>query len=80
MLGIFAQALTMRSEPGVLAFYGDHLPSFPAAFAALGFRDRDSDYVIWSPQVNEGRRRDLAAHELQAAILDATSAATELTK
>jgi len=76
MLGILAEALTARGAPGVLAFYGDHLPSFPAAFAALGFRDRQSDYVIWSPPAGEGRRRDLAAHELPAAIMAAMSAAT----
>jgi hypothetical protein len=75
MLGIFAEALTAHQAPGVLAFYGDHLPSFPAAFAALGFQDRRSDYLIWRPQGPEGRRRDLAAHELPAAILDAMRAA-----
>jgi phosphoglycerol transferase MdoB-like AlkP superfamily enzyme len=76
MLRILCETLAAGDKSGLLAFYGDHLPSFPAAFAALGFRDRRSDYVIWSPQAGAARRRDLAAHELPAAILDALGAAT----
>lgn len=31
----------------LLAVYGDHQPSLPKAFAALGFEDERTDYVLW---------------------------------
>lgn len=31
---------------GLLAFWGDHLPSFPASFAEFGFADPRTDYLI----------------------------------
>jgi hypothetical protein len=66
---------TLRSGgDGLLAAYGDHLPSLPDAFAALGFADSATDYIIWSPRGGAGARRDLDAHELPAAILAARAA------
>jgi hypothetical protein len=60
----------LRGDPGVLAFYGDHLPNLPAAFARLEFRDTRSDYVIWRPGGSGGSRRDLTACRLSRAIWD----------
>jgi hypothetical protein len=66
---------TLRAgEGGLLAAYGDHLPSLPRAFAALNFTDSATDYTIWSPQGGAGARRDLAAHELPDAIWAARTA------
>ena len=60
---------------GVLAFYGDHLPSFPATFKQLGLQDTRSDYLIWrggkADLDNGAPATDLQAHDLSAAILQA---------
>ncbi len=71
MVRIISDALRLRPEPGVLAFYGDHLPSFPSTFAQLGFTDQDTDYLVWRSDGGAARHRDLPAHGLHAAILDA---------
>ncbi len=72
MLGTLAAAL---DAGGVLAFYGDHLPSFPASFAHLGLHDLRSDYLLWRGGAGlrsaTGRRQDLDAHALCEAILQA---------
>jgi hypothetical protein len=71
MLGILTDALRISGDMSLLAFYGDHLPGFPAAFAELGFRDKQSDYVIWRAGGASALRRDLTAHDLSQAILNA---------
>ena len=63
MLRILIDGLEQRRADAVLGFYGDHLPSLPRSFAALGFDDWRSDYAIWT-QGGEPHRQDLAAHEL----------------
>ncbi len=71
MLGTISDALA-AGPGGLLAAYGDHLPSLPAAYRALGFSDIATDYVIWRADgTGAGARRDIAAHELPAAILAA---------
>jgi phosphoglycerol transferase MdoB-like AlkP superfamily enzyme len=60
-----------RHRPSLLGFYGDHLPSLPAAFDALRFEDNRTDYLIWRSETATPRRRDLAAHELPDALLAA---------
>jgi phosphoglycerol transferase MdoB-like AlkP superfamily enzyme len=73
-LPILTQALQRRSgQPGagrgVLAFYGDHQPSLPKAFSALGFDDLRTDYFIWrSDGLGAGERRDIEAVALGAAV------------
>lgn len=62
-------------EGDVFAFYGDHLPSFPASFRALDLADTRSDYAILrtssaSPAAR-GPRKDLYAHALGDAVLAA---------
>jgi hypothetical protein len=56
---------------GILALYGDHLPSLPDAFEALDFTGTDTDYAIWDSRGGDGARRDLKAHEFPAALLAA---------
>jgi len=69
MLGHLTEALSERA--GMCAFYGDHLPSLPATFAACGFDEISTDYAIWHPDAATPVRRDLAAHELSDAIFEA---------
>jgi hypothetical protein len=76
MLRILIGGLEDRRSDAVLAFYGDHLPSLPRAFAQLGFDDWRSDYAIWS-RGGRPQRRDLAAHELGCAVVEAALQVTE---
>ena len=71
MLGTIANELSAHGGPGLCAFYGDHLPSFPGAFPALGFNETSSDYLIWHSQGGLALRHDLPAHELSGAIQSA---------
>src|SRR5215475_10271425 len=70
MLQILAEGLTERGGNGMLAFYGDHLPSFPRAFHYFGFNDLHSDYVIWPGHAGASQRVDIAAHRLGSAVVD----------
>jgi hypothetical protein len=72
MIQILVDGLARRGDEAVLGFYGDHLPSLPREFARLGFDDWRSDYAIWSAD-GISRRRDLAAHELGRAIVEAAA-------
>jgi hypothetical protein len=71
MLRILIAGLEERQSDALLGFYGDHLPSLPRAFAHFGFDDWRSDYAIWSRSGEGPLRRDLAAHELGRAVVDA---------
>ncbi|MFZ2006956.1 MAG: LTA synthase family protein [Stellaceae bacterium] len=72
MIQILLDGLARRGDGAVLGFYGDHLPSLPREFARRGFDDWRSDYAIWSAD-GVSRRRDLAAHELGRALIQATT-------
>ena len=69
MLRILIDGLEDRRSDAILGFYGDHLPSLPAAFAHLGFDDWRSDYAIWSSAGGPAIRCDLAAHELGGEVV-----------
>jgi hypothetical protein len=56
--------------PALLALYGDHLPSFPAAFSALGFTEPRTDYLIWHRGGGPRVRCDLAAHQFGDVLLE----------
>jgi len=71
LLGTIADAMRESGGPGLCAFYGDHLPSFPEAFPALGFHETSSDYLIWHSQGGLALQQDLPAHELSGAIASA---------
>lgn len=36
-----------QQKPSCFCFYGDHVPSIPAAYQALQFENSQSDYFIW---------------------------------
>lgn len=69
--------LTEQMTPdGIVAFYGDHLPSFPSSFQQLGMQDTSTDYVIWRARKKENdqsqsNRCAIQAHQLGEAILQA---------
>jgi phosphoglycerol transferase MdoB-like AlkP superfamily enzyme len=71
MLARITAAMSRQSSPGLLAFFGDHLPSLPTPFAKLGFAETSTDYFLWRNGEGQAPRRDCAAHELQGAILGA---------
>jgi hypothetical protein len=77
MLG--ALAATLRAQPGLpgwLALYGDHQPSMPALFAAMGFDSRHTNHLVWSTRPGGARvTRDLAADGLAGALLGAMGGA-----
>src|SRR3954470_10496174 len=75
MLQILIGELERRGRPAVVAFYGDHLPSLPRAFAHFGFAETSADYVIWNGD-SAAKRRDIPAHRLGQAVI-ATAAFTE---
>jgi hypothetical protein len=74
MLQILMNGLDRQEHDGVLAFYGDHLPSLPHAFRHFGFDEEGSDYVLWRGDASPARRLDLPAHGLTGMIIDALHA------
>ena len=46
MLRTLSNFLATEFGDGLLAFWGDHLLSFPASFAEFGFADPRTDYLI----------------------------------
>ncbi len=75
MLGALRQTLQQSSRPGVLAFYGDHVPIMPSVYAALHEPDGSTDFFVWRSDRAEprsaGTRMNLPAHELGAQVLAA---------
>ncbi len=74
MLQILMAGMARRRPEGLMGFYGDHLPSLPAAFEHFGFAEWASDYVLWPGGELPARRRDLPAHKLPGLILDTLAA------
>ena len=74
MLHVLMNGLGRQGHAGVLAFYGDHLPSLPHAFRHFGFDEAGSDYVLWRGDASPTRQLDLPAHGLTGMIVDALRA------
>ncbi|WP_428484558.1 LTA synthase family protein [Rhodopila sp.] len=47
---VMTDALRAAPGRGLLLAYGDHQPSLPGLFAALGHRDTMTDYVLWDAE------------------------------
>ena len=71
MLQILLSGLERRHYEGVLAFYGDHLPSLPHIFRHFAFDEGDSDYVVRHGAALHSRQIDLPAHRLPQIIIEA---------
>jgi hypothetical protein len=69
MLGMLTRSFNGHTAEGLLAMYGDHLPSFPRTFESLGFRDNRSDYLVWRAGAGTAVRRDINAQDLSEIIL-----------
>lgn len=54
---------------GMLAAYGDHQPSLPEAFRALGLEEDSTDYAVWVRDGAPGMAQDVRAEDLPAAVL-----------
>ena len=70
MLDILVEGMERRGRDGVLAFYGDHLPSLPRAFDHFGFEEWASDYVLWPGAATPARQLDLPVYQLPQLIKD----------
>jgi len=71
MLQILLSGLERRDYGGVLAFYGDHLPSLPQVFRHFAFSEGDSDYVVRHGAALHSRQIALPAHRLPQIIIGA---------
>jgi hypothetical protein len=71
MLGDLAELLRSRQRPGLLCWFGDHVPSLPKVYDDLRFTDARTDYLIWSGSGGEVPALDLSAHDLPEALLAA---------
>ena len=69
-LGRIRNALRARSRPYVLVFYGEHLPSMPGVYEALGAPDGKTNYFIESRTEMDRRVIDLDIAELPERVLD----------
>jgi hypothetical protein len=67
--------LCQAGAPGWLALYGDHQPSMPALFDAIGFTGRQTDYLVWhAGQYSPGTTLNLSADALAVRLLEAMRA------
>jgi hypothetical protein len=70
MLKILMDGMAENRSNGILAFYGDHLPSLPRAFEHFDFDEWGSDYVLWRGDPLPSQRLDLPAYRLPGVIID----------
>ena len=75
MLGELRESLAGRQRESVLCFFGDHVPSMPSVYDAVGLADGRTDYLVWRSCGGAGEERDLAAHQLGAVLVETTLAA-----
>ncbi|KJV05521.1 LTA synthase family protein [Methylocucumis oryzae] len=66
-----------QQQPGVLCWYGDHVPIMPNIYSLFGESDGDTDYFIWHSS-NQGRyppapAQTIAIHELAQRLLSCCS-------
>jgi hypothetical protein len=70
MLGALSDALRTHHPEALLCWFGDHVPSMPAVYAATGFDDGRSDYLVWSPGGHGGPALDTTAERLGGLVLE----------
>jgi len=76
MLGELSGMLAHHPRDGLLCWFGDHVPSMPRVYAATGYKDGRTDYLLWRDRVGVVERRDLGVEDLASALLDAAGLAT----
>ncbi|MFD2264580.1 LTA synthase family protein [Lacibacterium aquatile] len=70
MLGQLADFLEAEDRGGLLAYYGDHLPSFPHIFKAADIRSTDTRYLLWQQSIQSGEDVPLSAARLGQQMRD----------
>jgi hypothetical protein len=70
-LGRLLQHLSLRDRPTVLCFYGEHLPSMPRVYDALGLPDGRTDYFLFDTREPMAKREDLRVENMANLILRA---------
>jgi hypothetical protein len=70
-LGRLRRELAQRARPTILCFYGEHLPSMPNVYDALGMPDGRTDYFLEVPTLDVRVPRDIAVWELSLMLLEA---------
>jgi hypothetical protein len=68
-LGRLRAHLRKRTRPTILCFYGEHLPSMPRVYDALGVPDGKTNYFLELPKTRDHERRDSEIEELPMLIL-----------
>ena len=73
MLEIVSSKMQTMVTPGVLGFYGDHVPIMPKVYAALGEPPAATDYFVWrsAGDRSAGLQHDLDADALAGVVLGA---------
>jgi phosphoglycerol transferase MdoB-like AlkP superfamily enzyme len=71
MLRDLAGLLNSRPRPGLLCWFGDHVPSLPKVYGDLAFTDASTDYLIWSGARDGPPAVDIDAHQLPEVLLTA---------
>ncbi len=70
-VGELVQALSQFSEPTMVVFYGDHLPSFNIQNEELtAGTNQTTEYVIWTNYEAESVEKDLQTYQLGAYALE----------
>lgn len=69
MFGALADEMRKNGD-GVLCVYGDHVPGLPAVYAARGFDDPRTDYLLWRAGAPQPARVDRAVEELGLRVLE----------
>lgn len=63
-------ALSIQERPGVLAWYGDHVPIIPDFYQRYGAPRGDTNYFVWASNAESPfETRDVAVHDLHALVL-----------
>lgn len=82
MMTRLTYALSQGSRPGVMTWYGDHVPIMENVYARLGTPEGDTDYFVWrsdkitvpalvgDPKVVDAVARKLSVHRLAATTLN----------
>lgn len=74
MIGRIRNMLLASARPSVFCFYGDHLPSMPKMFGAIGYDDPRTDYFVWtSSDRRMPRNVNVSADALNRLLLEAFS-------
>jgi hypothetical protein len=69
-LGRLRETLRQRARPCLLVFYGEHIPSMPRVYDALGMPDGRTDYFIEATRPSSPRAVDLKVEDLAKLIIE----------